>query len=92
MRGDSDDATVSLEVEWSGVLSEGEVRDTKERFHLNFVNTDCTVKWSGTNEEIGFSFESEVGNRATSEELKRTKKGPGPFVILGEETNGAFFT
>jgi hypothetical protein len=86
MRGSSDSATVSFEIEWDGVLKEGEVRNEANRFNLDFVDTDVTVEWSATNEATGFSFESDVGSRKTSIDL-----GQVPFAIVGEERNGRFF-
>jgi hypothetical protein len=86
MRGSSDPGTVSYEIEWDGVLSQGEVRNEANRFNLDWVDTDVTVQWSATNEATGFSFESNVGTRQTSIEL-----GQVPLAIVGEETNGTFF-
>jgi len=86
MRGSSDPAMVSFEVEWKNVLKEGEIRNQQERFRLEFVETDVAIQWSGKNLGTGFSFTSNVGSRATSAALGQTG-----FAMLAEERNGVFF-
>ncbi len=80
MRGSSDPATVSFEVEWKRVKKRGTLRDTANQFSLEFVETDVTVEWSA--EKSNFSFESEPNS---------VQPGATPFSIVGRERNGVFF-
>ena len=71
-------ATVSFDVEWSGVISRAEVVNEMQNFSGDFVKTGSTIKWSSV--QNGFSFESESPNPAR-------KIG----AVIGRERNGVFF-
>ncbi|HUC76093.1 MAG TPA: hypothetical protein VMS04_12410 [Vicinamibacterales bacterium] len=72
-------ASVSFEIEWSGLLGAAEIRNTTQGFEGSFLKTGATIKWSS--EEAGFRFQSEEPN--PSRKL---------FAVLGRERNGVFFT
>jgi hypothetical protein len=70
-------ATVSFEIEWSGVKRRMGVRDEKEEFVGEVMETGATIAWSATQE--GFRFESAPAATSRSE-----------FSALVEERNGVF--
>jgi len=74
--GPSVPATVTFDVEWSGVIERGTTADAANRFLLNFVRTGASIRWSGSS-SIG-SFESTSVTKVN-------------FAQLAHETNGAFF-
>ena len=73
-------AQVTFDVEWSGVLDRQHVRNEAENFVGDFVQTGSTIVWSSHNPASGFSFQSE---------------GPNParllYAIVGHTRNGVFF-
>ena len=71
-------ASVSFEIEWSGLLGASEIRNTTQGFEGSFLKTGASIKWSS--EEAGFRFQSEEPN--PSRKL---------FAVLGRERNGSFF-
>jgi hypothetical protein len=72
-------ATVSVEVNWNGVLETARIRNDSQHFEGSFLQTETTVKWSSRQQ--GFAFESEAANPARN-----------LISVLGRERNGAFFT
>ena len=74
--GPSVPATVTFDVEWSGVIERGTTADAANRFRLAFVRTGASIHWSGTS-SIG-SFESTSVTKVN-------------FAQIAHETNGAFF-
>lgn len=71
-------ATVSFDVEWSGVISRGEVVSDAQNFKGDFMKTGSTIKWSSA--QSGFVFESEEPNPARN-----------IGAVIGNERNGVFF-
>ena len=72
-------ASVSFEIEWSGLLGAAEIRNATQGFEGSFLKTGATIKWSS--EEAGFRFQSEEPNPSRKQ-----------FAVLGRERNGVFFT
>jgi len=77
--GPNDPATVTFDVEWSGVTDRGHFSDSAHKFQLDFVDTGATIKWSGTNLTTGATFESGANDQ------------PAAFARLAHERNGQFF-
>ena len=71
-------ATVSFDVEWSGVISRAKVINDAQNFSGDFIKTGSTIKWSS--EQDGFFFDSEDPNPARN-----------IGAVIGRESNGAFF-
>ena len=71
-------ATVSFDVEWSGIFDVAEIHNTAQSFKGSFLSTGATIKWSA--EQPGFQFESEMPD-----------PGRNLISVLGREQNGAFF-
>lgn len=71
-------ATVSFDVEWSGVVSRGKVVNEAQNFSGDFIETGSTIKWSS--EQNGFFFDSEDPNPARN-----------IGAVIGHESNGVFF-
>jgi hypothetical protein len=72
-------ATVSFDVEWSGILNMAQhVRNSAQSFKGSFFSTNATIKWSA--EQPGFRFESEAPNPDRN-----------LISVLGHEQNGVFF-
>ena len=73
-------AEVTFDVEWSGVLDRQQIRNEKENFEGDFLQTGSTILWSSLNPSSGFAFQSE---------------GPNPArvlnAIIGHIRNGVFF-
>ena len=74
--GPSVPATVSFDVDWSGVVERGTTKDTTHRFQLAFVRTGATIHWSG---------ESSLGSFQSTSVTKVN------FAQIAHETNGVFF-
>lgn len=72
-------ATVSVEVNWNGVLATAHIRNDSQHFEGLFLQTAATVRWSS--QQQGFAFESEAPNPARN-----------LISVFGRERNGAFFT
>lgn len=72
-------ATVSFDVEWSGILDMAEIHNSAQGFKGSFLSTGATIRWSA--EQPGFRFESEVPD-----------PGRNLISVLGNEQNGVFFT
>jgi hypothetical protein len=82
------DATASFDVVWTGpVTRRVDVKDAADGFAGHFNENQATVTWSAQSTS-GFSFTSELGNKATSDSFA----GAGNFFAqVGEERNGVFF-
>ncbi len=72
-------ATVSFDVEWSGIVAMAQIENTTQQFKGSFLSTGATIKWSA--KEEGFEFQSE--GLDPSRNL---------VSVLGREKNGVFFT
>jgi hypothetical protein len=72
-------ATVSFDVEWSGILDMAEIHNSAQGFKGSFLSTGATIRWSA--EQPGFRFESEIPD-----------PGRNLISVLGREQNGVFFT
>jgi hypothetical protein len=72
-------ATVSFDVEWSGIADRAEIHNSAQTFKGTFYSTGATIKWSA--EQPGFRFESETPDP------KRNL-----ISVLGREQNGVFST
>jgi hypothetical protein len=72
-------ATVSFDVEWTGILATAQIHNATESFKGSFLSTGATIKWSA--EQPGFQFESETPNPSRN-----------LISVLGHEQNGVFFT
>jgi hypothetical protein len=71
-------ATVSFDIEWSGVMERAIVTNEDGDLTGQYVRTGATVQWSST--EAGFQFISEAPNHARN-----------LYSVVGHERNGVFF-
>ena len=71
-------ATVSFDVEWSGVVDMAPIHNSTQGFKGSFLSTGATIKWSA--EQPGFRFESETPDPSRN-----------LISVLGREQNGVFF-
>jgi hypothetical protein len=76
--GSSVAATVSYDLEWSGVLQRTQIRDDAQGYAGLFLQTDASINWTAHNDN-GFSFTSDTAGQSTA------------FAQLGHERNGVFF-
>jgi hypothetical protein len=74
--GPSVEASVSFDVNWSGVDERVKIRNRATGFAGDFIHNKATLQWSAS--ESGFSFISDP-------------LGSG-FAEIGHERNGAFFS
>ena len=72
-------ATVSFDVEWSGIVAMAQIENTTQQFKGSFLGTGATINWSA--QEEGFAFQSEAPNPSRN-----------LVSVLGQEKNGVFFT
>jgi hypothetical protein len=72
-------ATISFEIEWSGLLETAEVRNTSQGFSGSFIQTGATISCSSR--QPGFRFQSEAPDPTRN-----------VFAVIGREKNGVFFT
>jgi hypothetical protein len=72
-------ATVSFDVEWSGIVAMAQIENTMQNFKGSFLSTGATINWSA--EEDGFQFQSEAPDPSRN-----------LVSVLGREKNGVFFT
>ena len=75
--GSSDPAVVSFDVQWDGDGTPVKVRDEKNGFTGEFIQTTASIEWSART--AGFRFKS---NPETTNE----------FSEIGRERNGVFFS
>ncbi len=74
-------ATVSFDIEWSGVISSAKIVNEMQTFRGNFVQTGASIQWSAApSQQGGFAFESEPPNPARNR-----------YSVIGHEQNGVFF-
>jgi hypothetical protein len=78
-------ATVSYEINWSGVTRKVKVRDAKNGFAGLFKETGATMAWSASQKK---QFDSPDGFTFVSDAAKTTKTA---FAEIGHERNGVFF-
>jgi hypothetical protein len=71
-------ATVSFDVQWSGVVSRAKVTNLASNFTGRFIETIATIKWSAS--QAGFDFVSEDPNPARNF-----------YSVIGRERNGVYF-
>ena len=73
-------AEVTFDVEWSGIIDTGHVRNESMNFEGDFAQTGSTIQWSARNPSTGFQFTSEAPN-------------PARLIgaVIGHERNGVFF-
>lgn len=71
-------ATVSFDIQWSGVISQAKVTNEAQNFTGQFIETGVTISWSAS--QAGFSFVSEPPN-----------PGRNVYSVIGHERNGFFF-
>jgi hypothetical protein len=74
-------ATVSFDIEWSGVIESQKVVNENQSFRGQFVKTGATINWSAqASQPGGFSFVSEAPNPMRNR-----------YSIIAHEQNGVFF-
>jgi hypothetical protein len=80
--GASDDATVSFDMEWSGITSQYAVNDPNKGFAGAFMETGGTIVWSA--KTAAGSFQSDAANtsKPSIAQLGRTIVGTPPAVVL----------
>ena len=78
-------ATVSFEINWSGVTRKVKVRDAKNGFAGRFLETGATMTWSASQKK---QFDSPDGFTFVSDAAKTTITH---FAQIGHERNGVFF-
>lgn len=71
-------ATVSFDIEWSGIIERAIVTNEDEDFTGQYVRTGATIEWSSN--EAGFTFVSEPANPSRN-----------LYSVIGHERNGVFF-
>ena len=71
-------ATVSFDVEWSGILAMEQIDNTLQGFKGSFLSTGATIKWSAKEDSFHFESEAPDPNRNL-------------ISVLGREKNGMFF-
>ena len=69
-------ATVSFDVEWSGIIQRGTVSNSSLRFALDFVETAAKISWRATTPKTS---------------LQSTGVTKVNFAEIAHETNGVFF-
>ena len=71
-------ATVSFDIEWSGIVSSAKIVNEAQNFRGQFAQTGATISWSAA--QAGFTFTSENPNPARNF-----------YSVIGHEQNGVFF-
>ena len=71
-------ATVSFDIEWSGITDREKVVNVIQNFRGQFVKTGATIDWSP--ESADFAFHSETPNPDRN-----------LYAVIGHEKNGVFF-
>jgi len=59
-------ASVSFDIEWSGVITSGKVVNEMQTFRGNYVRTGATIDWSASSQG-GFTFVSEPPNPSATD-------------------------
>jgi hypothetical protein len=73
-------ATVSFDIEWSGITDRAKVVNLMQGFRGQFVKTGATIDWSAVTPSLDFAFQSESPNPDRN-----------LYAIIGHEQNGVFF-
>jgi hypothetical protein len=76
MDGPSVEASVTFDVNWSGVSERVKIRNSDTDFAGEFIRNDATLTWSAS--ETGFSFQTDSALSSN-------------FATIGHERNGLFF-
>jgi hypothetical protein len=71
-------ATVSFDIEWSGVINMAEIHNAPQSFQGTFLSTGATIRWSA--EQPGFRFDAPADPNANL------------ISVIGREQNGVFFS
>jgi hypothetical protein len=71
-------ATVSFDIEWSGITDREKVINVMQNFRGQFVKTGATIDWSAESADFAFQSESPNPNRNL-------------YALIGHEQNGVFF-
>jgi hypothetical protein len=71
-------ATVSFDIEWSGITESAKVVNLMQNFRGQFVKTGATIDWSA--QSANFAFQSEAPNPARN-----------LYSVIAHEQNGVFF-
>lgn len=71
-------ATVSFDIEWSGMIAEAKIVNEAENFRGRYVQTGATISWSAS--QAGFDFISEPVDPSRN-----------IYSVLCHEQNGLFF-
>jgi len=71
-------ATVSFEIEWSGITDRAKVVNVMQNFRGQFVKTGATIDWSAESADFVFHSESPNPDRNL-------------YSVIGHEQNGVFF-
>lgn len=74
-------ASVSFDIEWSGVIDSQTIVNENQSFRGHFMKTGATINWSAQAAQPGgFSFVSEAPNPMRNR-----------YSIIAREQNGVFF-
>src|SRR5262249_47035311 len=71
-------ATVSFDIEWSGITDREKVANVMQNFRGQFVKTGPTTDWSAESADCAFQSESPKPDRNL-------------YAVIGHEQNGVFF-
>ena len=71
-------ATVSFDIEWSGITDRAKVVNVLQNFRGQFVKTGATIDWSAESHDFVFHSESPNPDRNL-------------YSVIGHEQNGVFF-
>jgi len=71
-------ATVSFDIEWSGITDRAKVVNVMQNFRGQFVKTGATIDWSAKSHDFVFHSESPNPDRNL-------------YSVIGHEQNGVFF-
>lgn len=71
-------ATVSFDIEWSGITDRQKVVNVLQSFRGQFVKTGATIDWSAQSADFAFQSESPNPDRNL-------------YSVIGHEKNGVFF-
>ena len=71
-------ATVSFDIEWSGITDRAKVVNVLQNFRGQFVKTGATIDWSAESPDFVFNSESPNPDRNL-------------YSVIGHEQNGVFF-
>lgn len=74
-------ASVSFDIEWSGIIGSAKVINEMQTFRGKYVRTGATIRWSAEpSQQGGFAFQSEAPDPTRNR-----------YSIIGYEQNGVFF-